>query len=56
MATQRYSVTLHPFETLLTRGTSGEIAIPEVQRRFVWEASKWVTRSTRSTVAIRSAA
>lgn len=40
MATQRYSVTPHPIETLLTWVKSGEIAIPEIQRPFVWEASK----------------
>ena len=36
MATQRYSVTPHPVETLLTWVKSGEIAIPEIQRPFVW--------------------
>lgn len=37
---QRYSVTPHPIETLLTWVKSGEIAIPEIQRPFVWEATK----------------
>jgi hypothetical protein len=40
MATQRYSVTPHPVETLLTWVKSGEIAIPEIQRPFVWDAAK----------------
>ena len=40
MSTQRYSVTPHPIETLLTWVKSGEIAIPESQRPFVWEATK----------------
>ena len=40
MATQRYSVTPHPIETLLTWARSGEIAIPEIQRPFVWKAVK----------------
>ena len=40
MSTQRYSVTPHPVETLLTWVKSGEIAIPEIQRPFVWEATK----------------
>src|SRR5271170_6841888 len=40
MATQRYSVTPHPVETLLTWVKSGEIAIPEIQRPFVWDATK----------------
>jgi hypothetical protein len=40
MATQRYSVTPHPISTLLTWVKSGEIAIPEIQRPFVWEATK----------------
>ena len=40
MSTQRYSVTPQPIETLLTWVKSGEIAIPEIQRPFVWEATK----------------
>src|SRR2546423_944868 len=40
MAKQRYSVTPHPIETLLTWVKSGEIAIPEIQRPFVWDAIK----------------
>ncbi len=40
MATQRYSVTPHPIRTLLTWVKSGEIAIPEIQRPFVWDATK----------------
>ncbi len=40
MSTQRYTVTPHPVETLLTWVKSGEIAIPEIQRPFVWDATK----------------
>ncbi|HOL44444.1 MAG TPA: DUF262 domain-containing protein [Methanothrix sp.] len=40
MTTQRYSVTPHPIETLLTWVKCGEIAIPEIQRPFVWDATK----------------
>ena len=40
MSTQRYSVTPHPIETLLTWVKSGEVAIPEIQRPFVWDATK----------------
>jgi hypothetical protein len=40
MSTQRYSVTPHPIETLLSWVKSGEIAIPEIQRPFVWDATK----------------
>lgn len=40
MSTQRYSVTPHPIDTVLTWVKSGEIAIPEIQRPFVWEATK----------------
>jgi uncharacterized protein with ParB-like and HNH nuclease domain len=40
MATQRYSVTPHPIDTLLTWVKIGEIAISEIQRPFVWEATK----------------
>jgi len=40
MPTQRYSVTTHPIETLLTWVKYGEIAIPEIQRPFVWEPTK----------------
>src|SRR6266852_2846874 len=40
MSTQRYSGTPHPLAPLLTWVKSGAIAIPEIQRPFVWEASK----------------
>lgn len=40
MSTQRYTVTPHPIADLLTYIQSGEIAIPEIQRPFVWEATK----------------
>lgn len=40
MSTQRYSVTPHPIETLLTWVKSEEIAIPEIQRPFVWDSTK----------------
>ena len=40
MQTQKYSVNQHPIETLLSWVKSGEIAIPEIQRPFVWKASK----------------
>src|SRR3954470_22984365 len=37
---QKYSVNQHLIETLLAWINSGEIAIPEIQRPFVWDASK----------------
>ena len=37
---QRYTVTPHPVQTLLTWVRSGEIAIPEIQRPFVWDGTK----------------
>ncbi len=40
MATQRYSVSPQTVKTLLTYIETGEIAIPEIQRPFVWEATK----------------
>jgi hypothetical protein len=40
MPQQKYSVTQQPIETLLTWVKSGEIAIPEIQRPFVWPATK----------------
>ena len=40
MTAQRYTVTPHPIDTLLTWVKSGEIAIPEIQRPFVWDATK----------------
>ena len=40
MSTQRYSVSPHPIESILTWVKSGEIAIPEIQRPFVWDATK----------------
>jgi len=40
MDIQKYNVNQHLIETLLAWVKSGEIAIPEIQRPFVWEASK----------------
>lgn len=40
MKTQKYSVNQHYIETVLSWVKSGEIAIPEIQRPFVWDASK----------------
>lgn len=40
MPTQRYSVTPHAVDTLLAWVRSGEIAIPEIQRPFVWNATQ----------------
>ncbi len=40
MSIQKYSVNQHLIETLLSWVKSGEIAIPEIQRPFVWDASK----------------
>ncbi len=40
MPTQRYSVTQPPIDALLTWVKSGDIAIPEIQRPFVWNAIK----------------
>jgi len=40
MPTQRYGVTQPPVETLFTWIKSGDVAIPEIQRPFVWSAIK----------------
>ena len=40
MSTQRYSVTPHTIETILNWVKTNEIAIPEIQRPFVWENAK----------------
>ena len=40
MTIQRYSVNQHPVQTLLTWIESDEIAIPEIQRPFVWNGAK----------------
>ncbi len=40
MSSQKYSVNQHLIETIITWVNSGEIAIPEIQRPFVWSASK----------------
>ena len=40
MPAQKYSVNQHPIQTLLTWITEKEIAIPEIQRPFVWDATK----------------
>lgn len=40
MSSQKYAVNQHLIETLLSWVKSGEIAIPEIQRPFVWDSSK----------------
>ena len=40
MKAQKYAVNQHLIETVLAWVNSGEIAIPEIQRPFVWQASK----------------
>lgn len=40
MKTQKYSVNQHLIETILSYVKAGEIAIPEIQRPFVWDATK----------------
>jgi hypothetical protein len=40
MQSQKYSVNQHLIETLLVWVKSGEIAIPEIQRPFVWDGAK----------------
>lgn len=37
---QKYSVNQYLIESILTWVKSGEIAIPEIQRPFVWDATK----------------
>lgn len=40
MATPRYQVVPHPISTILTWVKSKEIAIPEIQRPFVWDSAQ----------------
>lgn len=40
MKTQKYSVNQHLIETILSWVKSREIAIPEIQRPFVWDSTK----------------
>ena len=40
MQSQKYSVNQHIIETLLAWVKAGEIAIPEIQRPFVWDSTK----------------
>lgn len=40
MTLQKYSVNQHPIRTVLTWIEENEIAIPEIQRPFVWSSSK----------------
>lgn len=40
MSTQQYSVSQPPIQNLFTWIQSGEIAIPEIQRPFVWNSTK----------------
>ncbi len=40
MVIQQYSVNQHPIQTLLTWVQTQAVAIPEIQRPFVWDATK----------------
>ncbi|MDR1341643.1 MAG: DUF262 domain-containing protein [Prevotellaceae bacterium] len=40
MSMQRYAVNQQLIETVLASVKAGEVAIPEIQRPFVWDASK----------------
>lgn len=40
MSIQKYAVNQYPIQTILTWIQSGEIAIPEIQRPFVWSSIK----------------
>ncbi|MCO5382661.1 DUF262 domain-containing protein [Methanosarcina sp. Z-7115] len=40
MKTQKYAVNQHLIEAILTWVKTGEIAIPEIQRPFVWDSTK----------------
>lgn len=40
MSIQRYHVNQHPIQIILSWVNSGNIAIPEIQRPFVWDATK----------------
>lgn len=40
MSTQKYSVNQELLESVLTWVKSGDIAIPEIQRPFVWDSTK----------------
>ncbi len=40
MSIQKYSVNQHPIQTLLSWINAEEIAIPEIQRPFVWSNAK----------------
>jgi hypothetical protein len=42
MKTQKYAVNQHLIATLLAWVKCGEIAIPEIQRPFVWDSPKGV--------------
>ena len=51
MEKPKYSVNQHLIETILAYTKSGEIAIPEIQRPFVWNSSK--VRDLMDTLFIR---
>jgi len=40
MVIQKFSVNHHPIQTILTWILSNEIAVPEIQRPFIWNAIK----------------
>lgn len=40
MTTQKYTVNQYMIDSVVNWVKSGEIAIPEIQRPFVWDSSK----------------
>jgi len=42
MSIQKYSINQHPINTLLTWIKEGEIAIPKIQRPFVWSGGDYL--------------
>jgi uncharacterized protein with ParB-like and HNH nuclease domain len=53
MLSQKYSINQHLIETVLARVKSSEIAIPEIQRPFVWDATK--VRDLMDSIRVRYA-
>lgn len=40
MIIQKFSVNQHPIQHILSWVQAGEVAIPEIQRPFVWDSTK----------------
>ena len=53
LSTNKFTTITFPISTLLGQIKTGQIALPELQRPFVWERSQYDTKETVAYIAER---